>query len=294
MTAQPVLRRKIARPAPPARRSALSPALLGALCARLARHLAKAHDAAAFAEVGDVGLRPLGELLDGFEAPETAAILTFEGAGGEALLRLDPALLHHLTDLALGAAPEAEETVPARPLTALDLAFYRRFTSTFGEALAETVRAEIGGPLSAVACREVARERANLRIGDETTEMLTARIDVSIGRAGRAGSLDLAVPRTLADALVAEGDAGTPAPAEGRWAGAMEGAALDAEMPLLAAIHVTKRSLAELSRLEVGDVMRLPPGAALSVPLLHADRETRLARGKLGVVAGRRALRIEG
>jgi len=178
-----------------------------------------------------------------------------------------------------------------RKVTATDIALSVPMLSGFVQGLADTGGATylcpwVGGArLDSDQPTHFADARAaSLALPDELYRLV--RLSVDLGAGERQGEVLLALP----DIRPAKPSVDAPGP--GVWAAALRGAVMAAPARIDAVLYRKTMTLHAVETLQVGQVIGLSGGSVCRVEMIGVDGGV-IARGRLGQMAGQRAVRIE-
>ena len=249
------------------------------------------------ATVTDSRVGTLADLVEGLPAPGLYALLG-SPAGDTGLVGLEMRLVDHLVDILSGGDPDACEAAAERAPTAVDSALCLRVV---GEVMAG-LQAQLGalaGDLEPAPLRPARVEHvaASLQFLLADRKYLVLRGHLDIGDGPRAGGLELALPlgwlEPVEEAVRRLGVAQAAGESE-HWQRHMREVVRVTPLPLRAVIDRCRMSVAELSRLKVGDVLRLAD-TTLEDVFLELDapgHRRRIAHGRLGAWKRSKALKL--
>ena len=237
------------------------------------------------------------DYLRQLKSPSAIFLLSFPATGGTGLIRAHPRLLGKVLDLSLGGSGTQEDERTTRPLTRIDLAIFGRFVDMICTAFDEAVREVCGRSALGVPVKTKFEEQPGMiRIARDLAELFVIKLSFHIGADRQSAGLDLAFPVSALEPLKADlGQAASPDEAAVEtWRTAMQERILDLPLSLDAHIPLGGFSVAELSRLEQGDILELSPGALAEVGLVveTSGGAVTLARGKLGAKGRSKAVRL--
>lgn len=284
------LRRKIAthaRAAPP------SPDLTAAASRVFGRALRRA--AGPFEGLG-LMLGPVtinsGQTLDGAISalPDQGLAAALEDAGGRrGLIGLSPGLVDALIEVQTTGRVEAAE-LPLRPVTRIDEALARDFIDLALAAFAQEGQGMEGRDWPermGYGSRIRDRGQINLLLPDGAYTILSA--DLGFEGVDRRARLVMVLPQDAADAGRAGGARAKPI--DPQWLAARTRILAEIRMPFEVVLLRLTRPLAEVQRMEVGDLLPFSSADLHEVALEDAQGRT-LLHGRLGQIGGRRALRL--
>ena len=296
-TASTVMRRKISA----IQARGYHSAILRALAARLESAAAKAATALlgvaseAVMEQSLVGRQ--GNILATLPEPGLIASLGMEG-GVTGLVAFDTALVDHIVDILMGGDPGRPRTLPARLPTAIDAALCRRLADHLFARFDEEIHALTSGSgLGAIRWLRVERSRAELHGVLPDRQYLIFRVTLDIGDADRSGSLHLALPLAAVEPIEAalRNAAVIPSDDESEeWARHMRRVVAATPLRLEAVLERSRVAVAELARLEVGEVIPLPDVTLddVTLEIEVAGRTHTIATGRLGSYRRNKAVRL--
>ena len=239
----------------------------------------------------------LAPVLEGLPAP--GLYFALETAGGEAgLIGLDMPLVDHLVEVLAAAEPGPWEARPARTPTAVDAAL----SAPVIDAVTGDLHAAIAGLAGDLALAPFRRGRvehapAGLQHALPDQQYLVLRLNLEIGDDGRTGDACLALPlgwlEPVEEAVRRAGLASGQGESE-NWRRHMRGVVRITPLELRAVLDRGRMQVAELSRLNVGDVFPLADVTLEDVVLeLRTGNGARtVARGRLGAWRRNKAVRL--
>lgn len=235
---------------------------------------------------------PFSDVLAGLTEPAPIAIHSIDGPDRPALIAVDPALAFHATDLMLGGDAGDAPALMTRPFTVIDNVVLGQMIDALAtDFLSCLSAARPGAKIEGIRRLSLEHETAMARVVPATSRTLVVRLTLLLGEAGREGSVAFVLPATTLDAL--GGVSATPATTD-PWALKMRAATLEMEIEAVAAACRTQMTVAELSRLDIGQVLPLPAEALGDVALLveTEDGTADIARGRLGAHQGHKAIKL--
>jgi flagellar motor switch protein FliM len=249
---------------------------------------------------GEMTIRERTSLMDGLDAmPEHGLVVALEDRDGHrGLLVLSHGMVDALIEVQTTGRVEARP-LPPRPVTRIDEALTRDFVDLSLAAWTHETNGEEGRdwPERMVFGSTIPdRRQLPLLMPECGYHLLSARVAVG-EEAPREAEVMMLLPVTAAAGAdtratgTAPGEAAQTAGQPAEWKDAMETAVQDAELCLNAVLMRTRRSLAEIERLEPGDLISFGPAELASVRL-ETPAGRHVATGRLGQVGGMRALRL--
>lgn len=238
-----------------------------------------------------------GDYLRQLFAPSAIYLLSFPDSNGGGLVKAHPRLLGKVLDLSLGGDGDFEVSSNARPLTQIDLAIYGRFVDmvcrAFDDAIHEICgRSAIGGPRKT----RFEEQPGMIRIAPDRAEVFVVKLNFHIGDDKRGAGIDLVLPVATIEPLKRDlGNMISSNEAITRmWSEYMKEQVGQLSLNAKGVVELGAFSVAELSRLEAGQLIELPPGAIDAVELRvdSAEGPAVLVRGRLGVKGRNKALRL--
>ena len=231
-------------------------------------------------------------------APNSAIhTLAFSQNGGAGLVRAEHRLLDAIITQSLRSANEPMMAVDDRALTPIDITIYRRFVGLLAQAFDDAI-IEVCGR-SAIGRGQpdrFERDPGMVRIAADRAELFTIHMSIQIADQAESTELDFAVSvSTLAplkEDLLRSATLDTDMVAQ--WERSMRDQVTDMELGSQCVIDLGDFSVGELSRLEQGALIELPPDAMnaieLRVPTTGGD--VTMARGRLGANGRHKAVRL--
>lgn len=238
-----------------------------------------------------------GDFLGFLRSPSAIWLLNFPEVEGAGLVRAHPRLLAKVLDLSLGGEGAHAEDGAERPLTKIDLAIYGRFVDLILRAFHGAVIEVTGRNLLGMSVKTRFEEHPGLvRLAPDRAEVFVIKLSFFIGRDPNGAGLDFVLPVSTLDALRSD-LANVEAASEGMiavWSAALRRQVMELELDATGVIELGQFSVGELSRLEQGMLIELPPDALEQVQLQIDTKEGRavLATGKLGAKGRHKAVRL--
>lgn len=290
-----ILPRKIGSKAPNRAKSAFSPDMLRAFCEVAGEALGDLLDARVKVALDSVGLEPYGDVAPARDALFCGAVVALNGNPRAATFVPDDAALFHLVDILLGADASRDETVVARPPSALNDRFCATVARTMMQALAQACDAGIGpGACVFGGDVEIVHDRDALAVAAPAADVMAIEMAVVFGMASRAGRFTMHVPLATVDAISGAGGGGDAQPVyeTGPWFDHMKASVSLMELDTIALLHTERMTLAALSRLDVGSVIPVDADAIARVTIALEDGGDIIASGELGTSSGRRVVSL--
>lgn len=246
----------------------------------------------------DCEVRKLSAVLEDIPVPAMLALVDVRGSQNAAMINIGSDLMFHIVDLRMGGDAAAAPMPTARSVTAIDCALCEEFIRLTLEAFEAALRLHLGAGLrSAMTLERFEQHVTMVRIAPEHSDVLVVRLSLDMGEAARSGDFDLVLPLAVLDSYRAAATGTSHAAERARpdiWSRRMARAAADAPVRLRAELHRERMRLADLQTLEVGSLLPLPREAREAVELRiegSPDGEP-LARGRLGAVEGKKAVKV--
>jgi len=238
-----------------------------------------------------------GDYLRQLHAPSAIYLLSFPESNGAGLIKAHPRLLGKVLDLSLGGDGEFAASELERPLTEIDLSIYGRFVDLVGHAFDDAIMEMCGRNAIGRAQRTRFEEQPGMvRIAPDRAEIFVVKLNFHIGDDRRGAGMDFVVPISTIEPLKRDlaSHIGNSVQIERMWEQYMRDQVQQIALPTEAVIDLGKFSVAELSRLEQGQLLELPAGAIDQVTLRveTAGGPTELCRGRLGAKGRHKALRL--
>ncbi|MBB5517403.1 FliM/FliN family flagellar motor switch protein [Amphiplicatus metriothermophilus] len=237
----------------------------------------------------------LAEFLEDLPDPGVYYWLTDARGAPAALMAVAPAFAAALTVRLLGgelAAPEDGARAEA-----LDFDMAGALADLLAPALSETFAKKLAAAPGLLRGRRGARARREAMGDHEESAAIHLTLDLAYEGAAAPGAIRLAFLRGfLEEAGLARGGAEN-APLCARdesWSQALRRNILASEFPLTVVLDRIETNVGDLSRLQVGQVIELSPGAmqALDICVDTAAGPAVIAKGRLGAVQSRKAVKL--
>ena len=290
-----ILPRKIGTKATARKRSAFSPDMLAAFCAEMGETLGTLLDTRVAVTLDSFGMEPMGDALPGPDDTICAGIFDANAIERALMVLPDDAMLFHVSDIMLGADVMVDEPVVPPPPSTLKDGFCLAVCNAVMTALESTCDTAIGpSALRPGAKAAIGHDREAVLIVAPETDVLSVRCAIALGKGGRTGSLAIHLPLSTIDALSAttSGKAASPVFKDGPWFDHMKSAVAEVELEAVAVLHTEQMTLATVSRLAIGDVLKIEADEVNSVAVVLADKGDLVVSGELGIRAGKRAISV--
>ncbi|MEL6999300.1 MAG: FliM/FliN family flagellar motor switch protein [Paracoccaceae bacterium] len=238
-----------------------------------------------------------GDYLRQLYAPSAIYILQFPGTGGASLIKAHPRLLGKVLDLSLGGDGSFEHAGEGRELTSIDHAIYGRFVDLVSKSFDEGIL-ELCGRSALGASRKVRFEEqpGMVRIAPDRAEVFVIKLNFHIAEDRRGAGLDFVIPVAGLEPLKRDlaSNVQTGDPTVMQWARHMYDKVMDLPIPVDGVIPLGTYTVGELSRLEQGMCLELPPNAIDEVQLQVQTIEGMepVTKARLGVKGRTKALRL--
>ena len=180
-------------------------------------------------------------------------------------------------------------TVPdARPVTLADLMFVQPLLNgLFAQLLETTQNTVLDGWTTGITHADRFEDVRAIGLALEHVNYRVMRLSLDLGAGDRHGELTLALP---------SGEEAKPEPTPSKphddWAGQLRETVMLSPAALTAELHRFRLPIGVANNLKVGQILPLPGCTVSSVRLVGPDG-VRVARAKLGQVAGHIAVRLE-
>jgi flagellar motor switch protein FliM len=202
---------------------------------------------------------------------------------------LDPSLVQALGEVSTTGKLQLA-TVEDRPITGTDSRLAQPLVAgLLAELNAAATGTVLDGWVADVLCGDRAPSVRALGLDLPDTGYRCLSVDIDLGVDGRQAALVLALP---APGDVVKGVSPAAAPPQPDWADRFQAAILPAPAALTAVVHRLTLSLATLQDLRAGQTLKLP-GCTTGSVRLETVKGQLFARGRLGQIAGKVAVRIE-
>lgn len=250
--------------------------------------------------VGAVAVTKLAQAIGGIASPSVLGIVDVEDADTPALIACDADLAYHLVDLTLGGDPAQAPEPVSRAFSSIDMALCRLHLDAILHAFVHAVGVGLGRPLTkTLRIRDQRQSTAQLRLAPDYIDVLTFGASVTLGEAGRTGTISLVLPLSALDVIRASIQARNLQAARERpndlWKALMRRAAATAPVRVDAVLHRQKMSLAALQDLHIGQVLEIPRQAVEEIRLTipqPGGRTAVLATGHLGAYQDNKVIRL--
>lgn len=250
----------------------------------------------------DSEIRKFSDILDEISMPAMIAIVSIQGVDRAALINIDLDLVYHVVDLRMGGSPTELPEFAARRPTSIDwnmcLPLVSIALNGFSEAVSDTFNITEEADRISMECTGYEHQPMLANITSDHSDCLFVRMAMDIGEAARSGNFDLIIPLSSLDSMKsrvqknssvqsANGDA---------WAEHMINVVLDTEMELYPVLQSSLFSVAELSRLEIGQVLPLDEDAHQQMKIMLDGQAApiSIANGRLGAFKSHKALKLIG
>ncbi|MEM9726092.1 MAG: FliM/FliN family flagellar motor switch protein [Pseudomonadota bacterium] len=245
----------------------------------------------------DVENKAFSDVLDAMSMPAMIAVIEIDGVDRAALINMDLDLVYHVVDLRMGGSPSELPEFGARRPTGIDNAMCMPLVDIILEGFAHGLQKVFGvDEAFNMRCKTFEHLPMSANIAPERSDVLCVKVSLDIGESARSGDFELVLPFATLDLLASRLKNSAAISSSGRdaWAGHMLDVVLETEVDLRPVIHSSMYSVAEISRLEVGSVIELDPGAQSAVDLqfdLPGD-PVQLAPARLGSLKTNKALKL--
>lgn len=244
------------------------------------------------------------DYLDQLPTVVNLAIVRLEDVEGLAMINISNEMSDHIVDILMGGDPlELVEYVYRAP-TNLDNALCSRFFNRILDGLRHVIALTCDGKdLGSMRCVRFEQTPILANITPEHSEVLVFRVGVLIGDKrgddqNRKGMFEVALPLANIDpiksALQKHSGVRTRSSSD-IWQKHMINAVLKNPLEVTTVIDTLKFSVAEISRMQVGDVLELNTGALTNMNLnieMEEGDTISLARGKLGTFKQHKAVKV--
>ena len=246
----------------------------------------------------EVETKRFSDVLDAISMPAMIGIVEVDGVDRASLVNMDLDLVYHVVDLRMGGLPSELPEFAARRPTSIDTAMCIPMVDIalegFTSGLSTVMGAEDTVPMS---CGHFEHVPMLANIAPESSDVLCVQVSLDIGEAARSGNFELVVPFSTIDMILARlktSETVATDAASNAWGAHMREVVLDTEIELMPVLHSAFYSVAELSRLEVGQVIELQDNAhrSLTVNLDMMDEQIPIAKARLGAFKGGKALKL--
>lgn len=238
-----------------------------------------------------------GAFLQKLQAPTAIFLLKFPANGGLGLVRAHPDLLARVLDVSLAEAEPARDAGQGRPLTPIDISIYGRFVDLVIRSFDEAV-VEICGrnTMGAAARAHFESVPGMVRVAPNRAEVFAVKLGFKIGDQATFAGLDFVLPLATLKELKADlaETSTTDEAVLQTWEQSMREQVMELPLKTDCVIDLGTYSVGELSRLQQGEMLELPPDAMNSVELRvpTAGGEVAFARGRLGANGRHKAVRL--
>ncbi|MEM6662924.1 MAG: hypothetical protein AAF666_12190 [Pseudomonadota bacterium] len=238
-----------------------------------------------------------GEYLRRLRPPSAIYILAYPEVSGFGLMKAHPRLLGKILDISLGGNGELADGDAGRALTPVDLSIYSRFVDVLCRAFHDGIveicgRSQIGHPHKT----RFEEQPGMIRIAPDRAHIFVIKLNFFIGEDSNGAGMDFVVPVSTLEPLKRDlSNIVTANEATKRmWEQYMFEQVMDLPMKAQAIIDLGMFNIGELSRLEQGQLLDLPPDAIEGVNIVveTAEGTVNLAKGRLGAKGRHKALRL--
>ncbi|MEL6317373.1 MAG: FliM/FliN family flagellar motor switch protein [Pseudomonadota bacterium] len=245
----------------------------------------------------DHEIRTFSDVLDGISMPAMIGIIEIDRRERAALINLDLDLVYHVVDLRMGGLPtELPEFVARRP-TSIDWSMCQPLVDIALDGFSQALSESFGrSDIVEFHCTTFEHLPMLANIVPDRSDVLCVQVSLDIGEAARSGNFELVIPLAALDAMKASIGKSTKVSDDGKdaWADHMFDVVMQTEIELTPVLQTTQFSVAQLSKLEIGQVLPLEPEAHKNVTLnvSMGDDTHMLATGRLGALKGMKALKL--
>ena len=230
-------------------------------------------------------------------APSAIYLLSFPETKGNGLVKAHPRLLSKVLDISLGGDGSFEDSQSNRALTTVDLAIYGRFVDMANRAFDETIKELCGRNIIGAPVKTRFEEQPGMiRIAPDRAEVFVIKMNFHIADDSRGAGLDFVVPVTVLEPLKKDlNRVMTSNEATLKlWERYMYDQVMDLPIRAQGLLQLGEFTIGELSRLEQGMVIELPPTAIdeVEVTVDTVEGAHVLTKARLGVAGRSKALRM--
>ncbi len=238
-------------------------------------------DSASRFEVTAAGGQTLEDFLADLDMGSVLGLVQVAPALPQVVLQIGRELVGPIVGRMLGGPPETVD----RPATPLEAALLKRFTQEMLDIWATTwERLARRQPVVAEMLTDAAQLQGKVREGE------TVRVAMAAEIAGVSGEMNICLPVSVVQHLVAEGDDGpSRSQVDDRR---LRTAGERIVVPVSVRVHEMKMPMSEVMKLGPGDV--IPLGKPVGEPMTVAVRGRRKFLAETGVMDGRLAARVIG
>ena len=245
----------------------------------------------------DIETKSFSDVLDAMSMPAMIGIIEIDDVDRAAIINLDLDLVYHVVDLRMGGSPSELPEFGARRPTGIDNSMCLPLVQMALDGFSAGLREAFGvDDHVAMHCKHFEHLPMSANIVSDRSDVLCVKVSLDIGESARSGDFELILPFASLDLLASRMKNSSAISANSRdaWAGHMMDVVLDTPLDLLPVIHSANYSVAEISRLEVGEILPLDEGAhhALDVLLDIPGDPMTIAKARLGSLKSHKALKI--
>jgi flagellar motor switch protein FliM len=254
------------------------------------------------AEVSEYTILRYSDYLNQFPEKVNLAIVHLKEVDGLAMINISNEISNHVVDILMGGDPIEVPEYVYRPPTTLDNALCTIFFNKILEGLRNVIALTCEGKdLGSMRCVRFEQTPILANITPEHSEVLVFRMKARIGEHkgdAREGLFEIALPLANIDpiknALQKHSSMRTQTNSD-MWQKHMIEAVLKNQLEVISVVDVLKFSVAEVSRMQVGDVLELNSGVLANISLnveMGENDFVALAKGKLGTFRQHKAVKI--
>ncbi len=271
--------------------------ILGKLAKYIEKHARGYLGSVVEAMILDHEIKNFSDVLDGISMPAMVGIIEIDRRERQALINLDLDLVYHIVDLRMGGLPTELPDFVARRPTTIDWSMCQPLVDIALDGLAASLSEALGrNEICEFSCSTFEHLPMLANIVPDRADVLCVQVSLDIGEAARSGNFEIVLPLAALDVVKSAIGKSTERATDGRdaWAEHMFEVALQTEIEVSPVLQATNFSVAELSRLEVGQILSLDPDVHKNVSLNVAmgEQQRTLATCKLGALKGMKALKL--
>ena len=239
----------------------------------------------------------LNALIDALPMPGLFILLEFE-SGDTAVIGFDMGLIDHVVDIFAGGDPDISRAQPARTPTAIDATLCKQVTKSMLAHFDEEIQAITNGVgLGPFRWGRIEHMPMSLQYTLPDHQYLIFRVLLDIGEDARGGGFHLALPLSILEPveiiLRHSGISRVQGESE-NWSQHMRTVVRGTQINITAVIDRCQMHVADLARLEVGELFLLSDVTLDDVVLeMKAAGEVRqVGRGRLGAFKRNKAIKL--
>ncbi len=241
----------------------------------------------------------LSEVSENIPVPSMLGVIETDSTDRLGIINLGADLVYHIVDMRMGGDPATAPQLTTRSFTSIDAQLCMDIFAAILASFSKSVEESLGVPLDTEFRVAGHKQDINtVRIAPKSSDVMLITVSLDIGEAARSGDFDLIMPLSILDVLRASmlrTDVNDYVPPNDLWLTHMRKCTSEAEVPLHSILHRFDMSLADLQRLEPGQVIPVPGNAVGGIEMTQSigtEYQSVLAAGQLGMFEGERVLKL--